>query len=85
VLILPGLVQELLIAIQLSGAGPGPGRHARVGAEDSGLRQLVRRHGLHPGGGRLRRVAAAYPLAEIRTAGAILWLVGAVLCLWPLW
>jgi hypothetical protein len=25
------------------------------------------------------------PWPEIRTAGAILWLVGAVLCLWPLW
>jgi protein-S-isoprenylcysteine O-methyltransferase Ste14 len=86
VLILPGLIQELLIAISFlvrgrSRAG-APGWVSRLVAYANSFLVMV-----------FILVAARVqpewlrptPQPELRTAGAILWLAGAVLCLWPLW
>ena len=86
VLILPGLVQELLIAISFlvrgrSRAG-APGWASRLVAYANSFLVMV-----------FILVAARVqpewlrptPQPRLRTAGAILWLAGAVLCLWPLW
>ena len=86
VLILPGLIQELLIAISFlvrgrSRAG-APGWVSRLVAYANSFLVMV-----------FILVAARVqpewlrptPQPGLRTAGAILWLAGAVLCLWPLW
>jgi protein-S-isoprenylcysteine O-methyltransferase Ste14 len=86
VLILPGLIQELLIAISFlvrgrSRAG-APGWVSRLVAYANSFLVMV-----------FILIAARVqpewlrptPQPGLRTAGAILWLAGAVLCLWPLW
>jgi protein-S-isoprenylcysteine O-methyltransferase Ste14 len=86
VLILPGLVQELLIAISFLVRG-----RARAGMLGWAPRVVAYANsfvvmGFILAAGRLRpEWLRPTPWPEIRTAGAILWLVGAVLCLWPLW
>ena len=86
VLILPGLVQELLIAVSFLVRGraraSAPGWAPRLVAYANSfvimcfifLAGKVRPEWLRP-----------TPVPELRTAGAVLWLAGAVLCLWPLW
>jgi protein-S-isoprenylcysteine O-methyltransferase Ste14 len=86
VLILPGLIQELLVAISFLVRGrpraEAPGWVSRLVAYANSFLVMV-----------FILVAARVepewlrPTAqpELRTAGAILWLAGAVLCLWPLW
>jgi protein-S-isoprenylcysteine O-methyltransferase Ste14 len=86
VLILPGLIQELLIAISFLVRGrartAAPGWVSRAVAYANSFLIMV-----------FILVAARVepawlrptPQPELRTAGAILWLAGAVLCLWPLW
>jgi protein-S-isoprenylcysteine O-methyltransferase Ste14 len=86
ILILPGLIQELLIAISFlvrgRAIGGAPGWTARLVAYANSFLVMV-----------FILVAARVqpdwlrptPHPGLRTAGAVLWLVGAVLCLWPLW
>jgi protein-S-isoprenylcysteine O-methyltransferase Ste14 len=86
VLILPGLIQELLIAVSFLVRGRArtgaPGWASRVVAYANSFLVMV-----------FILVAARVepewlrptPEPGLRTAGAILWLAGAVLCLWPLW
>jgi protein-S-isoprenylcysteine O-methyltransferase Ste14 len=86
VLILPGLIQELLIAISFLVRGRAhavaPGWASRLVAYANSFLVMVfiliaarlQPEWLRP---------TAQP--ELRTAGAILWLAGALLCLWPLW
>jgi protein-S-isoprenylcysteine O-methyltransferase Ste14 len=86
ILILPGLIQELLIAISFLVRGraqtAAPGWVSRVVAYANSFLVMV-----------FILVAARVepewlrptPQPGLRTAGAILWLAGAVLCLWPLW
>jgi protein-S-isoprenylcysteine O-methyltransferase Ste14 len=86
ILILPGLIQELLIAVSFLVRG-----RARAGAPTLASRVVayansflimvfvmvasrVQPEWLRP-----------TPEPVLRTAGAVLWLAGAVLCLWPLW
>ena len=86
VLILPGLIQELLIAVSFLVRGrpraTAPGWTARLVAYANSFVVMVfilvvAR--LQPGW--LRPT----PEPALRTAGAVLWLAGAILCLWPLW
>jgi protein-S-isoprenylcysteine O-methyltransferase Ste14 len=86
VLILPGLIQELLIAISFLVRGraraAAPGWVPRAVAYANSFLIMV-----------FILVAARVepdwlrptPQPGLRTAGAILWLAGAVLSLWPLW
>jgi protein-S-isoprenylcysteine O-methyltransferase Ste14 len=86
VLVLPGLIQELVIAISFLVRGRAhmvaPGWTSRVVAYANSFLVMV-----------FILVAARVqpewlrptPEPALRTAGAVLWLVGAVLCLWPLW
>jgi protein-S-isoprenylcysteine O-methyltransferase Ste14 len=86
VLILPGLIQELLIAISFLVRGRAralaPGWASRLVAYANSFLVMV-----------FILIAARVqpewlrptPQPAVRTAGAILWLAGAVLCLWPLW
>lgn len=86
ILVLPGLIQELLIAISFLVRGRpragAPGWASRVVAYANSFLVMV-----------FILVAARVqpewlrptPQPGLRTAGAILWLAGAVLCLWPLW
>jgi protein-S-isoprenylcysteine O-methyltransferase Ste14 len=86
VLILPGLIQELLIAVSFLVRGraraSAPGAAARVVAYANSFLVMVfilvasrvQPEWLRP-----------TPEPALRTAGAVLWLAGAVLCLWPLW
>lgn len=86
VLILPGLIQELLIAISFLVRGRpsagAPGWASRLVAYANSFLVMV-----------FILVAARVqpewlrptPQPGLRTAGAVLWLAGAVLCLWPLW
>ena len=86
VLILPGLIQELLIAVSFLVRGRArtgaPGWASRAVAYANSFLVMV-----------FILVAARVqpewlrptPQPGLRTAGAILWLAGAVLCLWPLW
>ncbi len=86
VLILPGLVQELLIAVSFLVRGRAqagaPGWASRLVAYANSFLVMV-----------FILLAARFqpewlrptPLPGLRTAGAVLWLAGAVLCLWPLW
>ena len=86
VLILPGLIQELLIAVSFLVRGRAragaPGAAARVVAYANSFLVMVfilvasrvQPEWLRP-----------TPEPALRTAGAVLWLAGAVLCLWPLW
>jgi protein-S-isoprenylcysteine O-methyltransferase Ste14 len=86
VLILPGLIQELLIAISFLVRGRAralaPGWASRLVAYANSFLVMV-----------FILIAARLqpewlrptPQPGVRTAGAILWLAGAVLCLWPLW
>lgn len=86
VLILPGLIQELLIAVSFLVRG-----RARAAAPTLGSRVVayansflvmvfimvasrIQPEWLRP-----------TPEPAVRAAGAVLWLAGAVLCLWPLW
>ena len=86
VLILPGLIQELLIAVSFLVRGRpravAPGWTSRLVAYANSFIVMV-----------FIFVAARLqpewlrptPVPELRTAGAVLWLAGAILCLWPLW
>lgn len=86
VLILPGLIQELLIAVSFLVRGRpragAPGWPSRLVAYANSFLVMV-----------FILVAARVqpewlrptPQPGLRTAGALLWLAGAVLCLWPLW
>jgi protein-S-isoprenylcysteine O-methyltransferase Ste14 len=86
VLILPGLIQELLVAISFLVRGraqaAAPGWASRLVAYTNSFLVMV-----------FILVAARFqpdwlaptPVSSLRTAGAVLWLAGAVLCLWPLW
>ena len=86
VLVLPGLIQELLIAVSFLVRGRArtgaPGWASRVVAYANSFLVMV-----------FILVAARVqpewlrptPEPALRTAGAVLWLAGAVLCLWPLW
>ncbi len=86
VLILPGLIQELLIAISFLVRGRpsalAPGWASRLVAYANSFLVMV-----------FILVAARVqpewlrptPVPGLRTVGAVLWLAGAVLCLWPLW
>jgi protein-S-isoprenylcysteine O-methyltransferase Ste14 len=86
VLILPGLIQELLIAISFLVRGraraAAPGWVSRAVAYANSFLIMafilvaarVEPEWLRP-----------TPQPGLRTAGAILWLAGAVLSLWPLW
>jgi len=86
VLILPGLIQELLIAISFLVRGRAragaPGWTARLVAYANSFLLMV-----------FILAAARFqpewlrptPQPGLRTAGAVLWLAGAVLSLWPLW
>jgi protein-S-isoprenylcysteine O-methyltransferase Ste14 len=86
VLILPGLVQELLIAVSFLVRGrarsAAPGWTSRAVAYVNSflvmvfilLAARVRPEWLRP-----------TPNEALRWAGAVLWLAGAVLCIWPLW
>ena len=86
VLILPGLVQELLIAVSFLVRGrprsTAPDLASRVVAYANSFLVMV-----------FILVAARVqpewlrptPNEALRSAGAVLWLAGAVLCLWPLW
>ena len=86
VLILPGLVQELLIAVSFLVRG-----RARAGAPGWAPRVVAYANSFAIMGfillaSRLRpEWLRPTPIPELRTAGAVLWLFGAVLCLWPLW
>jgi protein-S-isoprenylcysteine O-methyltransferase Ste14 len=85
-LLLPGLLQELLIAVSFLVRGrarsTAPSLAARaVAYANSFLVMLfilvatrLQPEWLRP-----------TPNAALRSAGAVLWLAGAVLCLWPLW
>jgi protein-S-isoprenylcysteine O-methyltransferase Ste14 len=85
-LILPGLIQELLIAASFLVRGraraAAPGWSARAVAYLNSFGVMV-----------FILLAARYrpewlrptPNEALRSAGAVLWLAGAVLCLWPLW
>lgn len=86
VLILPGLIQELLIAISFLVRGRpravAPNWVSRMVAYANSFLVML-----------FILTAARFqpewlrptPLPPLRTAGAVLWLAGAVLCLWPLW
>ena len=86
VLILPGLIQELLIAVSFLVRGRAqagaPGFTSRAVAYINSFLVMifvlvasrVQPEWLRP-----------TPEPALRTAGAVLWLAGAVLCLWPLW
>jgi protein-S-isoprenylcysteine O-methyltransferase Ste14 len=86
VLILPGLIQELLVAISFLVRGraqaAAPGWASRLVAYTNSFLVMV-----------FILVAARFqpdwlaptPVSSLRTAGAVLWLAGVVLCLWPLW
>jgi len=86
VLILPGLIQELLIAVSFLVRGRpsagAPGWVSRLVAYANSFLVMV-----------FILVAARVqpewlrptPVPGLRAAGAVLWLAGAVLCLWPLW
>ena len=86
VLILPGLIQELLIAVSFLVRGRAragaPGWAARLVAYANSFLLMV-----------FILAAARFqpewlrptPQPGLRTAGAVLWLAGAVLSLWPLW
>ena len=86
VLILPGLIQELLIAVSFLVRGrarsAAPGWTARAVAYANSF--LVMVFILVAS-----RVAPEWlrptPNESLRSAGAVLWLAGALLCLWPLW
>jgi protein-S-isoprenylcysteine O-methyltransferase Ste14 len=85
-LILPGLVQELLIAVSFLVRGRAraamPGWAPRVVAYTNSFVVMV----FILAAGRFRpEWLRPTPWPQIRTGGALLWLVGAVLCLWPLW
>ena len=86
VLILPGLIQELLVAVSFlvrgrSRAG-APGWVSRLVAYANSFLVMV----FILVAGRVQpEWLRPTPQPELRTAGAILWLAGAVLCLWPLW
>jgi protein-S-isoprenylcysteine O-methyltransferase Ste14 len=86
VLILPGLIQELLIAVSFLVRG-----RARAGAPNWEARLVAYANSF---------VVMAFillatrlqpewlrptPVAGVRQAGAVLWIAGAILCLWPLW
>jgi protein-S-isoprenylcysteine O-methyltransferase Ste14 len=86
VLILPGLIQELLIAVSFLVRGRAragaPGVASRVVAYANSFLVMVfilAASRLHP------EWLRPTPEPALRTAGAVLWLAGAVLCLWPLW
>jgi protein-S-isoprenylcysteine O-methyltransferase Ste14 len=86
VLILPGLIQELLIAVSFLVRGRArtgaPGWASRVVAYANSFLVMVFilvAARIHP------EWLRPTPQPGLRTAGAILWLAGAVLCLWPLW
>ena len=86
VLILPGLIQELLIAISFLVRGRAragaPGTAARVVAYVNSFLVMV----FILVAGRVQpEWLRPTPEPALRTAGAVLWLAGAVLCLWPLW
>jgi protein-S-isoprenylcysteine O-methyltransferase Ste14 len=86
VLILPGLIQELLVAVSFLVRGKArstaPGWTSRLVAYGNSFLVMVfilaasryRPEWLRP-----------TPDATLRWVGAIFWLAGAVLCLWPLW
>jgi protein-S-isoprenylcysteine O-methyltransferase Ste14 len=85
-LILPGLLQELLVAVSFLLRG-----RARVGAPSATARLVAYANSFLVMGFIL--LAARYhrewlrptPHQGLRQAGAIIWLVGAILSLWPLW
>jgi protein-S-isoprenylcysteine O-methyltransferase Ste14 len=85
-LLLPGLLQELLIAVSFLVRGrarsTAPSLAARAVAYANSflvmLFILVATR-LQP------EWLSPTPNAALRSAGAVLWLAGAVLCLWPLW
>ena len=86
VLLLPGLVQELLIAVSFLVRGrarsSAPSWTSRVVAYANSF--LVMAFILVAG--RLQpEWLRPTPNEALRSAGAILWLAAAVLCLWPLW
>jgi protein-S-isoprenylcysteine O-methyltransferase Ste14 len=86
VLILPGLIQELLIAVSFLVRGrarsAAPNWTARTVAYVNSFLIMV-----------FILVAAKVepewlrptPNQSLRSAGAVLWLAGAILCIWPLW
>jgi protein-S-isoprenylcysteine O-methyltransferase Ste14 len=85
-LILPGLVQELLVAVSFLIRG-----RPRAGAPNWAARAVAYTNSfvvmvfilvasrIHP------EWLRATPQHELRMAGLVLWLVGAVLALWPIW
>lgn len=86
VLLLPGLVQELLIAASFLVRGrarsPAPSWTSRVVAYLNSFLVMV----FILVAGRLQpEWLRPTPNEALRFAGAILWLAAAVLCLWPLW
>jgi protein-S-isoprenylcysteine O-methyltransferase Ste14 len=85
-LILPGLIQELLVAVSFLIRGRptagAPGWTARAVAYTNSFVVMVfilAATRVHP------EWLRATPQPELRTAGLVLWLVGAVLSLWPIW
>lgn len=86
VLILPGLVQELLIAVSFLVRG-----RARLAAPDLASRVVAYANSfiimvfIVVAGQVAPDWLRPTPAEEIRSAGAVLWLAGAVLSLWPLW
>jgi protein-S-isoprenylcysteine O-methyltransferase Ste14 len=86
VLILPGLIQELLIAVSFLVRG-----RAQTGAQGWAPRVVAYANSFLVMVFILvaARVQPEWlrptPQPGLRTAGAVLWLAGAVLCLWPLW
>jgi protein-S-isoprenylcysteine O-methyltransferase Ste14 len=86
VLILPGLIQELLIAVSFLVRG-----RARSVAPDWISRAVAYVNSFLVMGfilvaGRIQpEWLRPTPNAALRSAGAVLWLAAAVLCLWPLW
>jgi protein-S-isoprenylcysteine O-methyltransferase Ste14 len=86
VLVVPGLLQEILVAISFLLRG-----RARQGAPGWAARAVAYAHTFVVMGFLL--IAAEHhrdwvrptPSPELRTAGTILWLCGALLAIWPVW
>jgi protein-S-isoprenylcysteine O-methyltransferase Ste14 len=86
ILILPGLIQELLIAVSFLVRGRAravaPGWTSKIVAYANSfvvMAFILVAGRFHP------EWLRPTPYPEVRTAGAVLWLAGALLCLWPLW
>lgn len=85
-LILPGLIQELLIAVSFLVRGRArsvaPSWTSRAVAYVNSFLVMV----FILFAGRLQpEWLRPTPVEALRSAGAVLWLAAAVLCLWPLW